>query len=322
MSEEELEETVLGGSRRRRDKLKKSIRDEYSSDSSDSDQEPSKSPPTQDQQDSDSDMFASENDEKDSENPPTKKPKSPKKMDMSKFELEVGIDGIHEEEGSEADIEIEAFDLRQEEEEGYFDDDGNFVRHQELEDAQDIDDWVNADKEQIRKAKQAQEKHLATKTLTSITQTTAELLENLIGVLEPDETPMEALVRLAPAKRRRGKKNHNETNEDKHKKQLILKNQRSYEKAREELMRLYRRETGEDFKFNRGIKRPIDEVEQEDDFGDKIWEFKWDDSDEINGPYSEYEMGFWKNTYFENKVVVRRVGDMDFVHVSEVDFSV
>ena len=49
------------------------------------------------------------------------------------------------------------------------------------------------------------------------------------------------------------------------------------------------------------------------DYGEKIWEFRWiGDEDEdkvINGPYSSYEMNHWKETYFENKVEVRKIGE-------------
>lgn len=78
--------------------------------------------------------------------------------------------------------------------------------------------------------------------------------------------------------------------------------------------------TGQSFNVERGLKRSREESDDEDDensqinnidYGEKIWEFRWigDENEDkvINGPYSSYEMNHWKETYFENKVEVRKL---------------
>lgn len=134
----------------------------------------------------------------------------------------------------------------------------------------------------------------------------------------------------------------------------ILQNQHGqsevYEMTKEELMRLFQKETGKYYSLNRGLKRNREEEEEEEelkghenlsngdetnslvnnvreesgkeiDYGEKIWEFRWMGDDLVNGPYSEYEMKHWKDTYFNNQVEVRKIGNVDFRHILNVIFD-
>ncbi|KAK6465697.1 hypothetical protein DFJ63DRAFT_28449 [Scheffersomyces coipomensis] len=247
------------------------------------------------------------------------------------------------------DPKIEAFDLNDEANEGKFDIDGNFIPNEKHDDENNEEEWINDyKKSDIYKAKKAQEarskieQENILKNLSNQRIPIEELLEQLIGLLEPSETPMEALGRLNPKrKRNKSKKTKEDSDADQNRKQNIvtitdLCDKLLYDKllrdvydlSKEELMRKYQQETGVSYNdLKRGIKRPHeDEDEDEDeekvvDYGEKIWEFRWIGDDAIMGPYSNYEMNDWKSNYFENKVIVRKVGDIEFTPVDQVNFE-
>lgn len=338
-------------------KRRKQVINDYSSES-ESEEDKEEVKVEEDAKDDDSDMFASDEEPEPKPEVKDKKEKEDKRLDMKEFEREVGI------ESKEADQEVEvydnydevqdyynnvedydgqkrtkfepkmdSFDLRKEEDEGFFDEDGNFVRNKEEE---HDEAWLNdISRDQIQKAKAAElERQKKIQTLENQPiETIAELLSKLISILDPDETPMEALTRFAP--KRKGKKKIKSAQDDDRKVSVVmitdvcdkLMNQKGildiYELVREELMRLYRSETGEDFKQQRGIKRqleeaaePTEETTKEPNDEEKIYEFKWEGQDEINGPYSEYEIRYWKDNYFENNAYVRKINE-DFIHISE-----
>lgn len=236
---------------------------------------------------------------------------------------------------------IEPFNLQEEANEGHFDLDGNYIPHAgNTDEASDINDdlWLDDYKRKdiliAKKAQEDRERKQTDKILEkSINMDPIEvLLSGLIDVLEPDETPMELLARLNPRKKINKKKNGYTAMDNQNKELIqsitnlcsILINDKYledvYDLTREELMRKYQMETGEAYKVKRGIKREREE-DEEVDYGEKIWQFRWVGDEEINGPYSNYEMNHWKETYFENNVEVRKVGDIDFKHVSYIEFT-
>ncbi|CAH2354333.1 protein Lin1p [[Candida] railenensis] len=248
---------------------------------------------------------------------------------------------------------IEAFNLREEADEGHFDLNGNYVKTKDEEEeaaAVNEDHWIhNTKKSDILRAKESQlareraTKEKRIKRNRTVLPTT-ELLSKLIEMLEPAESPLEALARLTPQKlsRNRKKKQHQEANPNKETILCItevcdqLVNDKTienvYEMTREEFMRLYKTESGTDFKASRA-KRSREELESDheneseqtesnSDYGEKIWEFRWIEApDEILGPYSAYEMKYWKASYFENKVEVKKVDEATFRHVEIEDFE-
>ncbi|KAK6204770.1 uncharacterized protein RJT21DRAFT_11029 [Scheffersomyces amazonensis] len=247
------------------------------------------------------------------------------------------------------DVKIEAFNLREEANEGKFDLEGNFIPNQEDDEQQVIEkaeeEWISSyKKSDINKAKRAQEERKKREEQEQIRRaidsTSIEtLLLQLIALLEPSETPMEALARLGPKKSRHSKKVANDDDDDGSRKEAVIKItdlcdkliydkylRDVYELSREELMRKYQQETGESYTDHlRGVKRAYEEEIPDDtetiDYGEKIWEFKWIGEEEILGPYSNYEMNHWKETYFDNKVLVRKVGSQDFVSVEQIHFE-
>ncbi|EMG50189.1 hypothetical protein G210_4795 [Candida maltosa Xu316] len=227
---------------------------------------------------------------------------------------------------------IEAFNLDEEEEEGRFDSEGNYIPNNKDDQTDNDDTWLDDYKKaDIKKARKAQEEREKLNAQRRIDQNVdmdpiEKLIADLVDLLEPDETPTEALVRLNLEQ----KKNKSSLNGSIINKVIdlcsTLTNDKDlddvYELTREQLMRIFEKETGKPFLATRGTKRSLDEDNEEEEtyYGEKIWEYRWIGEDEIYGPYSNYEMNHWKETYFENNVEVRKVGDTDFTSVTSIDF--
>lgn len=240
------------------------------------------------------------------------------------------------------DLALEAFDLREEAESGEFDKNMNYIRKATSDDENEEDAWMlninNKDIENARKAQLRQENAVSN---THKTASTDKLLSDVIAILEPAETPMEALARLRPLKLR--KKNKSKTRvtsqEEQIRKETVFSLTESceqllnhkgisqiYDATREELMRAFKRQTGEDFQ-NTSLKRSRDMIEETDDIelttDKQIWEYRWldDESEAWNGPHTTYEMKYWKDNYFENNVEVRRVGVLKIQHISTANLD-
>lgn len=251
------------------------------------------------------------------------------------------------------ELTMEAFNLREEAENGEFDKDMNYVRKATSDDEADEDFWMsNIKNSDIENARKAQLNQQAAAINKHKTESTEKLLFDLITILEPAETPMEALARLAPKKTRRKAKNKQEvTLEDEQtRKQTVftltecctqLLNGKGvsqiYDMTREEVMRLYKRETGDQFQDKRQ-KRTIEDVEESEQVQqqqvqqehqehqeqqEQGWEYRWLDEEggEWHGPHTAYEMAYWKDNYFDNNVEVRQVGHLQSQHVSVTQFD-
>ncbi|VVT47386.1 uncharacterized protein SAPINGB_P001685 [Magnusiomyces paraingens] len=198
---------------------------------------------------------------------------------------------------------------------------------------------------------------------------TSDYLQRLIERLDVCETPMEALQNLRKEqiqdkkrqqlekkhkRRRRPQDTMEESAEDSREVQKRKDNQKKveeitectdsllnrgladvYSMMREELMKLYTRETGEVFRAKR--KREDTDVGREEEKekdgkdereekekiqdhqvgtkqdDDRIWEFQWEGSDEIHGPYDSATMRDWiAGGYFqEARALVRPAGTQD-----------
>lgn len=328
----------------------------YGVSDSEKEEEQSEEETTKKDDDDDDDMFASDKeDEK-----PTKKEgfdvdefereQGLGKYDSERFETEdltdqgiAGIDvrqqqldyhnNVEDHNGAsekpKLDVQMEAFNLREEAEQGLLDKDMNYVPKEEDEAEEAwLTDVKGTDIEKARKA-QLQREAQAKK---RIPRSTKELLSIVVNMLEPSETPLETLSRLAP-KKKKGKREPL-LDAEKLRKQSVyeltgacdeLMNEKGipqlFDLSREELMRYYQRETGEEIVIHRGTKRNSDSLEEtEEDYGPKEWEFRWTGEDQVNGPYSAYEMNYWKGSYFNDGVEVRRVGSEAFRPIKDDDF--
>ncbi|CCG23393.1 Lin1 protein [Candida orthopsilosis Co 90-125] len=266
---------------------------------------------------------------------------------------------------------IEAFNMTQEERDGHFNKVGDYIPNEVESDSdksQDEDSWASDyTKSDIRKAKLAQAKRQQDSNEQNTTKNVnmdpiEVILASLIELLEPVETPMEALARLN-SQLRKSQKSKKKRQTDKNRLDLsiikesisqitnlcsILINEKQmdddevYDMTREEFMRKYQRETGQEYSRAKLKRSRIDDDEQSNghngtyqqqqqeapddddvDYGEKIWEFRWlnDKTDSINGPFSEYEMYHWKQNYFENNVEARKLGDVEFKSIQDIQFN-
>ncbi|KAF4628335.1 hypothetical protein G7Y89_g9812 [Cudoniella acicularis] len=241
---------------------------------------------------------------------------------------------------------VDAFNMKAEQEEGRFDDAGNFVRKAADPDAKH-DAWLEGiNKKEMKKAAEAHEKREAErrqKRLEDDAQLLPDILRTLILQLECGETVLEALARLGKGqtktkkvpkwKLKKQKHNGDAMDVDTEKAtedpeqvrireavntitgaadQLLTRGQTEiYEQEREMLIRQYRRESGEDW-----VEPPAPEVFEESSDGTrpvKLWEYRWTDGRDgaaKQGPYDGATMMAWQDAgYFGEGVEFRRAGD-------------
>ncbi|KAK0706580.1 Lin1 family protein [Lasiosphaeria miniovina] len=250
---------------------------------------------------------------------------------------EVGLGGL-----KKHAPKIDAFNMRQEQEEGAFDDAGNYIR--KAIDADSVHDrWLDdISKKDMKKAAAAREKRdaeMREKQRQDDSILTSDLLKALILRLERGETVLEALARLGKAKTKFKKvpswklKKMKKTGSDamdvdmaKEKDpkdvkitqvieaitdaadKLLQRDYRSiYDTERERLVRDYHTETGEDW------VEPAQEDEEAEGLVTKTWEFRWvdgrDDADK-QGPFDGKTMKAWQDAgYFAEGVEFRHAGD-------------
>ena len=247
---------------------------------------------------------------------------------------------------------LDAFHLRAENEEGGFDENGNFVRKAQDPDAV-YDTWMEGlSKKDIKKARQAQaqrEEERRQKDLEDDAITTAEALGALISRMNTGETILEALVRLgrskSDSKRKQpkwqtGSKNRRSHQMDFDQEQkgddpaetqrreaveaitgaadllMVRENPEIYETDKELLMRLYNRETGEHW---------IGAISSTPTENANHWEYRWSDArdgGDIHGPYDSTTMSQWNQAgYFGEGVEFRRAASPSAVWSSSVDFE-
>ena len=234
---------------------------------------------------------------------------------------------------------LDAFNMRTEQEEGRFDEAGNYVRKAADPDAV-YDSWLDGlSKKDIRKAKEAAEKREAErkeKDRMDDSILTSDVLKTIIMQLERGETILEALARLGKGLQRKPKwqtkkKNKRSTevedvemtegNPDEAKRRkaidaitgaadiLMGRGQSEiYDTERELLTRQYRNETGEDW-----VDPPSTKENEVFEQGLSMWEYRWSDArdgGDAHGPYDSATMHNWKNAgYFGEGVEFRRIGD-------------
>lgn len=138
------------------------------------------------------------------------------------------------------------------------------------------------------------------KQTTTLSKTDA--LPQLIELLEPAETPLEALTRCSA--------NSEVVIKLTECCNVLLSLFDVYDALKEELLRRYAREHGQEF---RGTKRRRDE----DDDPENEWYFRWVGDETVHGPYSHEQMVEWKHHHFEGQVEVRRSPEGEFVPIDE-----
>ncbi|KAI9854748.1 MAG: hypothetical protein M1813_000869 [Trichoglossum hirsutum] len=240
---------------------------------------------------------------------------------------------------------LDAFNMKNEMEEGRFDAQGNFVRKAQDPDAIH-DSWLDGvSKRDMRRASEAakkREEERRRKALEDDRLITADVLKCLIVRLEKGETVLEALARMGKGREKKKPKWHSKNKSQRKGSDsmdidtekdpedpveirrredveaitgaadiLLTRGQTEiYEASREMLIRQYRRETGEDW------VDPPNATNSRGAMGDpqetKHWEYKWTDGrdgGETYGPYEGSVMVAWQNAgFFGEGVEFRRVG--------------
>lgn len=240
---------------------------------------------------------------------------------------------------------LDAFNMKNEAEEGKFDESGNFIRN-----AADPfavhDSWLEgSSKTEMKKAQEAHDKREEERRQRDIADdavSTGEILDSLISLLEDDETVLEALGRLGGArekKKPRWQKNKRKNGADMDvddvddqkeimrkqaveaitaaADQLLTRGQTEiYEAEKALLMRQYKRETGDAW-INRSAV-----PEAAERHVSKEWEYRWSDArdgGDSHGPYDGHTMLAWNEAgYFGEGVEFREIGAADWARV--VDF--
>lgn len=253
---------------------------------------------------------------------------------------------------------LDAFNLKAEEDEGRFDESGNFVRRAVDPEAVN-DNWLEGlSRKDMRKAKEAQEKReddRRRKVMEADAVLTSDLLSRLISRLETGETSLEALARLNKGKEKEkkipkwklkklqqkdGKMDVDDAPEsngngllDPAEQQrrnaveaitaaadaLYSRGQHEiYEAERELLMRQFKRETGEDWK----AQDPTNSANSTSEEASSAWFYRWSDArdgGEAHGPYDGPTMKAWSEAgYFGEGVEFRREGEEGWMRVLDV----
>lgn len=233
---------------------------------------------------------------------------------------------------------LDAFNMSTEQEEGRFDEQGNYLRKAADPDAV-YDQWLDGvSKKDIRKAKEAAERRDAEKKEKDRSDDsilTSDALKTLIVHLERGETILEALARLGKGltrkpkwqTKKKNKKGDQDQDTDMTDENSDEANRRKaidaitgaadilmgrgqpeiYDTEREMLTREYRNETGDAW-----VDPPQPENGQSET-GPVMWEYRWSDArdgGDAHGPYDSAMMHSWRSAgYFGEGVEFRRIGD-------------
>lgn len=265
--------------------------------------------------------------------------------DEADIELAIQEEGVDEEVGAGGlkrnAPKVEAFNLKEEMEDGKFDQEGNYLRKSGDPDAVH-DNWLEGlSKKEMKKAAAAHEKREAEARQQRI-QEDGVLVSDLLGILiqhlEKTETPLEALARLGKGQTKVKKvpkwklKKMNKSTDDMEvdgavpedpeqvrikesinnitdaaDKLLSRNHEDIYDQEREMLVREYRRETGEDWVETRA--QPTEDDDEASNQAPQMWEFRWTDGRDNaakQGPFDGQSMQAWQDAgYFGEGVEFR-----------------
>ncbi|KAJ9165017.1 LIN1-like protein [Coniochaeta hoffmannii] len=274
--------------------------------------------------------------------------------DEEAVELAIQEEGVDEEVGAgglkKHAPKIDAFNMKAEQEEGRFDEAGNFIRNAADPNAVH-DKWLEGvSKKEMKKAAAAHEKRqeeLRQQRKQDESVLTADLFKALILRLERGETALEALARLAknqtkpkkvPKWKQKKQKNGADAmdvdadKESQDPKQIKIRedittiteaadrllgrdNPDIYDTEREMLIREWQNETGE-----RWVEPPKEDVEEQTSTAPKMWEYRWIDGRDgaaKQGPFDGPTMQAWQDAgYFGEGVEFRQEGQEGWARVA------
>lgn len=251
---------------------------------------------------------------------------------------------------------IDAFNMRAEQEEGAFDEAGNFIRKAVDPDAVH-DRWLDGvSKKDVRRAKEAHERReaeLRRQRREDDSLLTEDLLKSLILQLDKGETALEALARLGKGKKKEKKVpkwklkkqekkaggeaesmdvDHAKAPEDPAQAKIkeaidtiteaadkLLGREFTdvYETDREMLIRDWQTEAGE--RWAEPAKEHPAEA-SETGSGPSMWEYRWIDGRDggvVQGPYDATSMKAWQDAGYFEGVEFRALGEEDWSRVAD-----
>jgi CD2 antigen cytoplasmic tail-binding protein 2 len=245
---------------------------------------------------------------------------------------------------------LDAFNMRDEGEEGRFDESGNFVRQADPNAIHD--QWMDGvSKKEMKKARDAEEKREEDRRKKAMERDailTSELLGVLIAHLQRAESVLEALARLNRSKpkqkpkwqKKKGgsmdvdtttpedpaetkRKAHVEAITEAADELLSRGHEEIYDTERELLMRQYKRESGEEWKDPPNSNDDDDDDDDDDSDDEAQWKYRWADARDggtHHGPYDVATMKAWNEAgYFGEGVEFKKVGNTDWTRI--VPFS-
>ncbi|KAJ2896345.1 LIN1-like protein [Zalerion maritima] len=266
----------------------------------------------------------------DSEESDTDDEKTDEVMAEQGLDEEIGLGGL-----KHRAPKLEAFNMKEEQEEGRFDEDGNYLR-KAIDPDSVHDQWLEGlSKKDMRKAADAHEKRQAEQRkarLEDDCMITADLLTKLIVNLEKGETPLEALARLGKSQKKKAKEKKvpkwklkkqkpsmesmdvDEAKQEEDPEQVRVKEAIDavtesadrlmgrgrpdiYDRERELLIREYRKETDEDWVEPKQAKKDPSGAPPPID-PKAMWEYRWTDGrdgGQQQGPYDGATMKAWQD---------------------------
>ena len=260
-------------------------------------------------------------------------PSTPNSSDNEQVDEEVGLAGL-----KKHAPKLERFNLRQEQAEGLFTEDGSYVRKAADPKAHQ-DAWMEGlTKGQIKRAEEGMRKQLEREQEMERREAEEsrvkpqERLVRLIRCLQPRETALDAMARLKPKKMnkwqasQKWKKSKMAVDQDtpvseedaakakqqieeitSHADKLLARGMLDiYSTRREILISTYQDESGERF------RESSESVRETGQGGQETWEYKWPGADEVYSNFSSDNMKDWKEGgFFGDGVLVRKVGSAD-----------
>lgn len=246
---------------------------------------------------------------------------------------------------------LDAFNMREENEDGRFDEQGNYVRKAVDPDAKH-DTWLEGiSKKDMKKAQDAHEKREQQRRQRAIeddAKSDADVLRSLISLLQPSETTLEALARLNKGQKKKPKwkqkPKRRDTKEDlvdaeiaeNDAKQdartmtidtiteaadlLLARGQPEiYDTERELLIRQYQRVSGETWTEPHDVSSETISDKAQPLTND--WHYRWSDArdgGDIHGPYDANTMKAWSDAgYFGEGVEFRMEGKSEWTRVPD-----
>lgn len=241
---------------------------------------------------------------------------------------------------------LDAFNMREENEEGKFDEQGNYVRKAADADAKH-DVWLEGiSKKEMKKAQEAHERReqeRRQKAIEDDSKNEKDVLKNLILQLQPAETTLEALARLNKGQKKKPKWQDRSKKKNDHDKEETMSEDRKdgrtiaieaiteaadlllargqteiYDTERELLIRQYQRVSGETWTEP---KSPESNNAAKDPNSESNWEYRWSDARdgvESHGPYDTATMRAWSDAgYFGDGVEFRRIDETEWTRVPD-----